>query len=220
LQFDAKGAITGSTTPDWVGDKIFAAIGEKQNPEVNWADIDAPRLGIFNQPSVQGKLPYYWYLSSDEQRVFDANWPGIVQWYADTTEKFEQANTGKPTPVVYLLPNAPHYFFMNDQAFVVRRMREFLLGKVGPWRRSGLGCQTTKIFCKARAIEIAGYFPLRERFCLNRLNGCRDAEAILFAGDLHINSFGRVLSDSDIQCGIVVDGYRTDCGRRAFLPSC
>ena len=69
VKFDAKGAITGSTTPDWVGKQVFAGIAEKQNPEVNWADIDAPRLGIFDQPSVQGRLPYYLYLSSDEQKV-------------------------------------------------------------------------------------------------------------------------------------------------------
>ena len=131
LQFDAKGAITGSTTPDWVGPKIFAGIAEKHNPEVNWADIDAPRLGIFAKPSVQGKLPYYWYLNSTKQEIFDANWPGIVQWYADTTAKFEQPNPGKPTPVVYLLPDARHYFYINSQAFVVRVMREFLLGKLG-----------------------------------------------------------------------------------------
>jgi non-heme chloroperoxidase len=131
LKFDATGAITGSTTPDWVGKQIFAGIAEKQNPEVNWADIDAPRLGIFDQPSVQGRLPYYSYLSAAEQKVFDANWPGIVQWYADTTAKFEQPNPGKPTPVVYLLPDAPHYFYLSDEAFVVRVTREFLLGTVG-----------------------------------------------------------------------------------------
>jgi pimeloyl-ACP methyl ester carboxylesterase len=132
LTFDAKGAITGSTTPDWVGKEIFAGIAEKQNPEVNWADIDAPRLGIFNQASVQGKIAYYWYLRSDEQKIFDTNWPGIVQWYADTTKTFDQPNAGHPTPVVYLLPDAPHYFYLNNQAFVVRVMREFLLGKVEP----------------------------------------------------------------------------------------
>lgn len=132
LKFDAKGAITDNTTPKSVSDAIFAGVAEKQNPEVNWTDIGAPRLGIFDKPSVQGKLPYYWYLSSDEQKVFDANWPGIVQWFADETAKFEQPNAGKPSPVVYLLPDAPHYFYINDQAFVVRVMREFLLGKVGP----------------------------------------------------------------------------------------
>jgi pimeloyl-ACP methyl ester carboxylesterase len=131
LVFDAQGAITGSTTPDWVGPQIFAGIAEKQNPEVNWADIDAPRLGVLDKPSVQGRLPYYPYLSTAEQTVFDANWPGIVQWYADTTAKFAQPNPGKPTPVVYLLPDAPHYFYISDEAFVVRVIREFLLGTVG-----------------------------------------------------------------------------------------
>jgi hypothetical protein len=38
----------------------------------------------------------------------------------------------RPKPVVYRLPDAPHYFYLNDQAFVVRVMREFLLGKVEP----------------------------------------------------------------------------------------
>ena len=130
LQFDAKGAITDNTTPKWVSNALLAGVAEKQNPEVNWADIDAPRLGIFDKPSVQGKLPYYWYLNSDKQKLFDANWPGIVQWFADTTARFEQPNAGKPTPVVYLLPDAPHYFYLSDQAFVVRVTREFLLGEV------------------------------------------------------------------------------------------
>ncbi|MGA9566827.1 MAG: alpha/beta hydrolase [Candidatus Korobacteraceae bacterium] len=131
LVFDTQGAITGSTTPDFVGTQIFAGIAEKQNPEVNWADIDAPRLGILDQPSVQGRLRYYRYLSAAQQKVFDANWPGIVQWYADTTAKFAQPNAGKPTPVVYLLPDAPHYAYISDEAYVVRAMREFLLGTVG-----------------------------------------------------------------------------------------
>jgi non-heme chloroperoxidase len=131
LLFDATGIIGGSSTPDWVGPQIFAGIAENQNPEVDWADIDAPRLGIFDRPSVQARLPFYWYLSPDEQEVFDANWPGIVKWYADTTKRFERPNAGKPNPIVYLLPDAPHYFYLSDQAFVVRQMREFLLGKPG-----------------------------------------------------------------------------------------
>ena len=58
---------------------------------MNWADIDgAAARQDPDQPLVQGRLPYYWYLSADEQKVFDANWPGIVQWYADTTAKFKQ----------------------------------------------------------------------------------------------------------------------------------
>ena len=132
LQFDSRGAITGDTTPEWVGPQIFAGIAERRNPEVNWADVDAPRLGFFDRPSNHGRLPYYWYLSSSQKKVFDANWPAIVKWYTDTAGKFQQPNASKPDPVVYLLPDAPHYFYLSDEAFVVLRMREFLVPKAEP----------------------------------------------------------------------------------------
>ena len=57
------------------------------------------------------------------------NWPGIVQWYSERTEEFAAEPVGTPKLVVYLLPDAPHYFYLNDQAMVVLAMREFLLGK-------------------------------------------------------------------------------------------
>ena len=93
------------------------------------------RLGIFDLPSVQGKLPFYWYLSSNcsnDQKIFNDNWPPIVKWFGDTIDKFAATHPDKPHPVVYKLPDAPHYFYITDQAFVVRAMREFLLGEVGP----------------------------------------------------------------------------------------
>jgi hypothetical protein len=40
-------------------------------------------------------------------------------------------NAGKPMPVVYLLPDAPHYFYISDESFVFRVTREFLLEIVG-----------------------------------------------------------------------------------------
>ena len=83
----------------------------------------------FDRPSDQGRLRYYWYLSSSQKKIFDANWPAIVQWYVDTAGKFQQPNAGKPDPVVYLLPDAPHYFYISGEAFVVLRMREFLVPK-------------------------------------------------------------------------------------------
>ena len=130
VQFDDSGVITGSSTPGWVPQAIL--LGVKTNPPADWTKVAAPRLGIFDQPSVQGRLPYYWYLSAEDQKTFDQNWPGIVQWYADTTHEFAAQQPGRPKPIVYRLPDAPHYFYLNDQAFVVRVMREFLLGKVGP----------------------------------------------------------------------------------------
>ena len=58
-------------------------------------------------------------------------WPAIVNWYTVTMKKFAAPNEGAPTPVVYKLPDAPHYFYLIDPSFVVRVMREFLLGSVG-----------------------------------------------------------------------------------------
>jgi pimeloyl-ACP methyl ester carboxylesterase len=130
VQFDENGMITGSTTPAWVPQAILQ--GVKASPPTDWTKVEAPRLGIFDQPSVQGRLPYYWYLSAEDQKTFDQNWPGIVQWYTDRTNEFAVQQPGGPTPIVYKLPDAPHYFYLNDQAFVVKVMREFLLGKARP----------------------------------------------------------------------------------------
>jgi pimeloyl-ACP methyl ester carboxylesterase len=132
VQFDERGRIAGSTTPAWVPTAILRAVQEPASGPTDWAKVDAPRLGIFNQPSVQGRLPYYWYLNAEDQREFDQNWPGIVKWYADTIDEFAAEHSGKPKPVVYTLPDAPHYFYINRQAFVVLVMREFLSGKVEP----------------------------------------------------------------------------------------
>jgi hypothetical protein len=130
VQFDKNGMITGNTTPAWVPAAILLGVQEPTAPPTDWVNVEAPRLGIFSQPSVRGNVPFYWYLSAKDKKKFDENWPGIVKWYADTTDGFAVEQPGRPKPVVYRLPDAPHYFYLNDQAFVVRVMREFLLGKV------------------------------------------------------------------------------------------
>jgi pimeloyl-ACP methyl ester carboxylesterase len=129
VQFDEKGMITDSATPAWVPEAILRGVQEPASPPTDWAKVEAARLGIFNQPSVEGRMPYYWYLSAEEQKQFDDHWPAIVKWYTDTANAFAAEQLGRPTPIVYRLPNAPHYFYINNQAFVVRVMREFLLGK-------------------------------------------------------------------------------------------
>ena len=35
-----------------------------------------------------------------------------------------------PEPIVRELPGAPHYIYISNEGFVVREMREFLLGDV------------------------------------------------------------------------------------------
>jgi non-heme chloroperoxidase len=130
FQFDPNGRITGTTTPDWVTKAI--QLGVSTSPPTDWTKVEAPRLGIFNQPSVEGKMAFYWYLSAGDKKQFDENWPGIVQWFTDRIKEFAAPQVGAPKPIVYRLPDAPHYFYFNDQAFVVRVMREFLLGKASP----------------------------------------------------------------------------------------
>jgi pimeloyl-ACP methyl ester carboxylesterase len=127
VQFDPNGVITDSTTPGSVPQAIL--LGVQTSPPTDWTEIEAPRLGIFDRASVEGKLPYYWYLNAKDRKQFDENWPGIVQWYTDRIREFAASQPGKPRPIVYTLPDAPHYFYFNDQAFVVRVMREFLLHK-------------------------------------------------------------------------------------------
>jgi hypothetical protein len=132
LRFGKNGAITGSTTPGWISRAILQGVQEPANPPTDWAQVEAPRLGIFSQPSVEGRLPYYWYLSDQDKQTFDASWPAIVNWYTDTINEFAAEQPAGPSPVVYRLPDASHYFYLNsNQAFVVKAMRNFLLGSVG-----------------------------------------------------------------------------------------
>jgi hypothetical protein len=60
------------------------------------------------------------------------------------------------------------------------------------------GLTNDEIFCRARAIEIGRYFPIRERFWLEQLDGCRDAHVVFVCGDLHVESFGRLLDSNSI----------------------
>jgi hypothetical protein len=71
-------------------------------------------------------LPWYWYLSPAKQAEFDKRFSHLLQWYSDVISKFEKAYPGSPAPVVHLLPGAPHYVYINNEAEMVREMREFL----------------------------------------------------------------------------------------------
>ncbi len=118
-QFNADGEITGSTTPDWVSERILD--GVKSNPPVNWANITAPRLGILAPYTAQARQSWYWYLTPTLQVEFDERWPAVVEWEGDTIRKFSYGN-----PSLYLLPGAPHYIYLTNEDVVVREMRKFL----------------------------------------------------------------------------------------------
>ena len=118
--FDANGAIADFTSPQFITDKLFA--GASVNPPVHWAGIEAPRLGIFASFTLEARQPWYWYLSPAKKIEFDEAWGPIVDWRRRTIAKFAEGNAAN----TYKLPGAPHYVYINNEAEVVRWMRDFL----------------------------------------------------------------------------------------------
>jgi non-heme chloroperoxidase len=120
LQFDNAGVPVASTTPDAIPAALLA--GVTAIPPVNWSRITAPRLGIFAQVTLEGRSPWYTYLSLADQALFDEQYPAYVDWYRMTMRQFTR---GDPVPAV-ILKNVPHYVYINNETDVVRTMRPFL----------------------------------------------------------------------------------------------
>lgn len=59
---------------------------------------------------------------------------------------------------------------------------------------------------KARAIEIAVYFPIRERFWLQKLAGCHSDVIVFTCGDIHLKSFGALLEREGIPFKVMERG--------------
>lgn len=59
---------------------------------------------------------------------------------------------------------------------------------------------------KALAIEMGQYYPIRERFWYERLDGCRDRNAVFICGACHIDSFGRLLKSKGVPFEVVERG--------------
>jgi pimeloyl-ACP methyl ester carboxylesterase len=123
--FDKNGRVKGTSTPESIQAKLSAGVNSPANPPTNWAEIKVRRLGIFAPPTVESKLPWYWYLSLADREIFDARFPRLLQWYNEVIDKFSEKHPGSPAPNVYLLPGAPHYVYLNNEAEVVRQMRNF-----------------------------------------------------------------------------------------------
>ena len=124
--FDKDGMVTGTSTPDAIQAQLSADVSLPAHPPTTWAEIKVPRLGIFAPPTVESKLPWYWYLSPADQAVFDERFPRLLQWFSDVIDTFAEQHPGSPPPDVQLLPGAPHYVYINNEAEVVREMRKFL----------------------------------------------------------------------------------------------
>jgi pimeloyl-ACP methyl ester carboxylesterase len=120
LQFDNAGNPVASTTPDAVPAAIQA--GTAAIPLVNWSRIEAPRLGVFAQPTLEVRSPWFTYLSPADQILFDEQYPAYIDWYKTTMRRFTGGNPVRPV----ILKNAPHYVYINNETDVVRAMRAFL----------------------------------------------------------------------------------------------
>jgi pimeloyl-ACP methyl ester carboxylesterase len=120
LQFNDEGVPVASTTPGVVPAAIQEGVAAI--PPVDWSQIAAPRLGIFAQPTLEGKLPWYTYLSAVDRELFDEQYPAYVEWYKARVREF---TSGNPVPSV-ILKNATHYVYINHETDVVRAMRAFL----------------------------------------------------------------------------------------------
>lgn len=120
LEFDAKGGIVDATSPDWVTERLMAGVAA--NPPVDWSAIAAPRLGIFAPYTIRARQAWYYYLPPAEKAEFDAAWPAIVVWFRRTVRLFAEGNEANTR----MLPEAPHYVYITNEAEVVRWMRQFL----------------------------------------------------------------------------------------------
>jgi pimeloyl-ACP methyl ester carboxylesterase len=126
FQFDQGGKVLGTTTSEAIQAALLAGVSLPAKQPTNWEDVKVPRLGIFAPPTAESKLPWYPYLTASDQAVFDERFPRLVQWFTDEIDRFSKPQSGSPTPVVYLLPGAPHYIYINNEVEVVREMRKFL----------------------------------------------------------------------------------------------
>jgi non-heme chloroperoxidase len=118
--FGRSGRIVDNVTPDEIPAKISAEADKA--PPTNWRKIRAPRLGIFAPFTRKARQAWYWYLSPAKQAEFDAAWGSWVDWKRKTIGRFAEGNTAN----TFLLPGAPHYVYINNEAEVVRWMRDFL----------------------------------------------------------------------------------------------
>ena len=120
LKFDANGAIVDSTSPDWITNKIARA-SQRIRRRTGQA---SRRRGSASSPysPLEARQAWYWYLSPAKKAEFDEAWGPIVDWHRRTIGKFEEGNSAN----TFLLPGAPHYVYINNEAEVVRWMRKFL----------------------------------------------------------------------------------------------
>jgi pimeloyl-ACP methyl ester carboxylesterase len=122
VRLDEAGRVIGPSSPPEVADKL-----KRGSQQAQYDRITAPALGIFAPFTLQQRLPLFYYLTPAQQAEYERDWPPLVAWQTDAINRFR---TGIRNSRVVELPGANHYIYLNNEAVVVREMREFLLGAV------------------------------------------------------------------------------------------
>jgi hypothetical protein len=90
----------------------------------DYSRIQAPTLGIFNRITDNYRLPYYPDLDPAQQREHDRSIKALSTWVAGAIHKFRR---GIKDARVIELKDTNHYIYIVDEAFVVRKIRQFLV---------------------------------------------------------------------------------------------
>ena len=116
-RLDGDGKVIAAVSPPEIARKM--ARGSQQ---ADYAKIKVPVLAIF--APLAPHTPGYSYLTAEQKRQFQRTYPPIVAWQKKAIQRFRK---GIPQATVFELPGAYHYIYINDEAFVVEKMRSFLV---------------------------------------------------------------------------------------------
>lgn len=121
-RFDANGKVVAPVSPPEIAQKMA-----KGSQQADYAKIKVPVLAIF--APLAPHTPGYSYLTPQQKKEFQRTYPPIVAWQKKAFQRFRK---GIPQAVIYELPGAYHYLYINSEAFVVEKMRQFLNSSVKP----------------------------------------------------------------------------------------
>jgi SpoVK/Ycf46/Vps4 family AAA+-type ATPase len=67
------------------------------------------------------------------------------------------------------------------------------------WQTYGKNLSSVELSLRASAVEVAKYWPLRERFWLDQLSDMHGKDIVFVCGDAHIETFRELLKKTNIE---------------------
>jgi pimeloyl-ACP methyl ester carboxylesterase len=118
VRTDPSGRILGAVTPPEISGNL-----QKGVKPAEYDRIQAPVLGIFNQLTPQYRMPYYSNLDAAMQEESNRSIESLSKWVEGAIQRFR---SGVKNSRVIVLRDSNHYFYVTEEALVVREMRKFL----------------------------------------------------------------------------------------------